>query len=305
MEPPRTTPTARRPRAVVLICLIAVLLALISDAVFGLKGVRIWNPEAIRAGELLRLSCDYDLEGVPLYSIKWYFGDQEFYRFVPKESPPTRVFPLSGTTSVDISESDDHSVTLTNLPRDMSGHYKCEVSTDAPLFHTQIKESYITIIEEPQTPPLMFAGKLKYIKDEPVKINCTSYSAFPATNLTWYINDKKVTNLTKYAKTTAWVTAEDDGLQTSRSRLELSTHAAYFPGGRMTVRCESNQFLLYKKYSVIELMDDSPRLAQMISPTTVLRSGGPQASSADRFATGSVFVLIAYVVNRIAPSLLR
>lgn len=74
-----------------------------SDAVFGLKGVRIWNPEAIRAGEQLRLSCDYDLEGVPLYSIKWYFGDQEFYRFVPKESPPTRVFPLSGTTSVDVS----------------------------------------------------------------------------------------------------------------------------------------------------------------------------------------------------------
>lgn len=306
MEPPRTTPTARRPRAVVLVCLIAVLvLALASDAVFGLKGVRIWNPEAIRAGEQLRLSCDYDLEGVPLYSIKWYFGDQEFYRFVPKESPPTRVFPLSGTTSVDISESDDHSVTLTNLPRDMSGHYKCEISADAPLFHTQIKESYITIIEEPQTPPLMFAGKLKYIKDEPVKINCTSYSAFPATNLTWFINDKKVTSITKYAKTTAWVTAEDDGLLTSRSRLELATHADYFPGGRMMVRCESNQFLLYKKYSVIELMDDSPRLAQMISPTAVLRSGGPQASSADRFAIGCAFVLVAIVTHRIAPYLLR
>lgn len=74
-----------------------------SADVFGLKGVRIWNPEAIRAGESLRLSCDYDLDGVPLYSIKWYFGDQEFYRFVPKESPPTRVFPLSGDTSVDVS----------------------------------------------------------------------------------------------------------------------------------------------------------------------------------------------------------
>lgn len=83
----------------------------------------------------------------------------------------------------------------------------------------------------------------------------------------------QVTNSTKYAKTTAWVTNEDDGLQTSRSRLELSTHGEYFPGGRMTVRCESNQFMLYKKYSVIELMDDSPRLAQMISPTSVLRSG--------------------------------
>lgn len=50
----------------------------------------------------------------------------------------------------------------------------------------------ISFAEEPQSAPLMFAGKLKYIKDEPVTINCTSYSAFPATNLTWFINDKKV-----------------------------------------------------------------------------------------------------------------
>lgn len=87
-----------------------------SDAVFGLKGVRIWNPEAIRAGELLRLSCDYDLEGVPLYSIKWYFGDQEFYRFVPKESPPTRVFPLSGTTSVDVSIKEHRLYSIYDIP---------------------------------------------------------------------------------------------------------------------------------------------------------------------------------------------
>lgn len=66
---------------------------------------------------------------------------------------------------------------------------------------------------------------------------------------------------------------EADGLQTRKSRLELNARPAYFPGGRMTVRCESNQFQLYKKFSVMELTDDSPRLAQMISPTTVLSAG--------------------------------
>lgn len=46
--------------------------------------------------------------------------------------------------------------------------------------------------EEPQSAPFMLAGKLKYGKDEQVRINCTSFSAFPATNLTWFINDKQV-----------------------------------------------------------------------------------------------------------------
>lgn len=58
--------------------------------------------EAIRAGETLHLECNYDLEEALLYSIKWYFGDNEFYRYVPKESPPTRVFPLAGII-VDVS----------------------------------------------------------------------------------------------------------------------------------------------------------------------------------------------------------
>ncbi|VVC39311.1 Immunoglobulin-like domain,Immunoglobulin-like fold,CD80-like, immunoglobulin C2-set [Cinara cedri] len=306
MEPPRTT-TAGPRSAAAFVCLLALLFAFTSD-VFGLKGVQIHTPEAIRAGESLRLKCDYDLDGVPLYSIKWYFGDQEFYRFVPKESPPTRVFPLSGTTTVDISESDDHQVLLTNLPRDMSGHYKCEVSADGPLFHTQIKESFITIIEEPPSQPLMFAGKLKYSKDEPVRINCTSYSASPATNLTWFINNKKVNNSTKYVKTTSWVLNETEGLQTSKSRLELEARPIFFPSGRMTVRCESNQFQLYTKYSSIELTDDSPRLAQMVSPT-VHGTGGHHANSADRFVTiaGGAFSLVALtaVTNRIASTFSR
>ena len=37
-----------------------------------------------------------------LYSVRWYFEGEEFYRFVPKESPPARTFPVSGIT-VDVS----------------------------------------------------------------------------------------------------------------------------------------------------------------------------------------------------------
>lgn len=40
----------------------------------------------------------------PLYSVRWYFESEEFYRYVPKESPPSIVFPVSGIT-VDVSIS--------------------------------------------------------------------------------------------------------------------------------------------------------------------------------------------------------
>lgn len=70
--------------------------------VSGLRGLQITIPEAVPTGDMVRLNCDYELEKEQLYSIKWYWSDQEFYRYVPKESPPTKVFPLHGI-HVDVS----------------------------------------------------------------------------------------------------------------------------------------------------------------------------------------------------------
>lgn len=64
--------------------------------------MRLNVPRAVREGHSVTLGCDYDLEDVPLYSIKWYREDNEFYRYVPKEEPPTRVFTIPGLT-VDVS----------------------------------------------------------------------------------------------------------------------------------------------------------------------------------------------------------
>lgn len=103
---------------------------------------------------------------------------------------------------------------------------------------------------------------------------------FPKINyiFTILLFDIQVTGSTKYTNTEKWIFAENDGLLTSKSRLAITARHTYFPGGRMIVRCESNQFELYKKYSVIELTDDSPRLAQMISPTTNVFSTGMHRS---------------------------
>ncbi|XP_046681427.1 uncharacterized protein LOC124368196 [Homalodisca vitripennis] len=113
------------------------LLILAVQGHWCLRDVTLKVPVAVRVGESLTLSCDFSLEQERLYSVKFYQGDTEFYRFVPGETPPTRVFALDGI-KVDISRSNNSLVTLSDVHRDMTGYYKCEVSADAPLFYTDM-----------------------------------------------------------------------------------------------------------------------------------------------------------------------
>lgn len=68
----------------------------------GLRDVVVTVPMAVAPGDTVTLRCAYDLEGDPLYTVKWYKSRQEFFRYVPKELPHTRVFPLPGV-NVDVS----------------------------------------------------------------------------------------------------------------------------------------------------------------------------------------------------------
>lgn len=78
-----------------------------------LKDVALRVPEAARAGDSLTLSCDFSLEQEHLYSVKFYQGDTEFYRYVPQESPPTRVFPIEGV-NVDVRIPLSKTITVVN-----------------------------------------------------------------------------------------------------------------------------------------------------------------------------------------------
>ena len=54
-------------------------------------------------GESARLFCQYNLEGDKLYSVKWFKGDDEFYRYIPRDVPPAQIFLLPGV-SVNVSQ---------------------------------------------------------------------------------------------------------------------------------------------------------------------------------------------------------
>ena len=64
-------------------------------------------PRYVQAGDSADLVCSYYLDSHNLYSVKWYKGRHEFYRFMPQEIPPVKVFPVKGmkiNVSIFISE---------------------------------------------------------------------------------------------------------------------------------------------------------------------------------------------------------
>lgn len=48
----------------------------------ALKEMRLYVPPAVIQGHKAILNCLFDLEGDKLYTVKWYRGVAEFYRYV-------------------------------------------------------------------------------------------------------------------------------------------------------------------------------------------------------------------------------
>lgn len=61
------------------------------------------DPPAVRRGQYATLFCMYELDNKPLYSVKFYRGYREFYRYSPGEYPASKVFAFEGI-NVDVSE---------------------------------------------------------------------------------------------------------------------------------------------------------------------------------------------------------
>ena len=59
-------------------------------------------PLHVTRGTTATLKCEFDLENERLYSIKWYKGGREFFRFVPNEQPTKQRYEVQGV-KVDVS----------------------------------------------------------------------------------------------------------------------------------------------------------------------------------------------------------
>lgn len=220
----------------------------------GLRDVELKVPVAVPVGSTATLVCTYDLEGDPLYTVKWYKGRQEFFRYVPKELPHTRVFALPGV-NVDVSASGADKVVLRDVPLELTGKYRCEVSTDAPDFHTIVVSAHMVVVKELEGEPVVNLEKTSYSIGDTLRGNCSSPPARPAANVTWYINDNMVnaSYLTRSIDESLVVT-------TAGIQVEVDT----FLEGRIKVRCVVDVYNVYSTQRELWLDENRPRLASVL-----------------------------------------
>ncbi|CAH2040653.1 unnamed protein product, partial [Iphiclides podalirius] len=158
-----------------------------------LRVVGISVPSLKQRGDSVTMTCDYDLEGGRLYSVKWYRDNEEFYRYMPRLRPPQHAHRLEGV-KVDLEKSSARRVHLRDLTLKSRGLYRCEVSEEAPSFHSAQSEAFMEVYYFPRDNPRISGHEQVYAIEEPLDVNCSSAKAFPAPELQWLINGEKVTD---------------------------------------------------------------------------------------------------------------
>ncbi|KAK8748082.1 hypothetical protein OTU49_016306 [Cherax quadricarinatus] len=203
-------------------------------------------------GSRAELWCRYKLDNATLYSLKWYKGEKLFYQFIPANNVTKSTFLVPGV-NVDVEGSDAVMVALRDLELASSGTYRCEVITEAPLFHTKFGEGNMTVIELPESAPVLEGARTTYQLGDRVVLNCTSMLSQPAASLEWYINDQLVTQ-SRYLKQYK-PHKEPDGLETAVLGLTFVTRRSHFPKGEMRLKCVAKIATVYfqsQETSVIE-----------------------------------------------------
>ncbi|XP_068085278.1 uncharacterized protein [Anabrus simplex] len=226
----------------------------------GLRDVRVVVPAAILRGHSAVLLCHFDLEGDSLYSVKWYKGRREFYRYTPKEDPAMKIFPIHGMR-VDRSRSNDTQLVLNRVDLPMSGRYSCEVSADAPSFHTSLVSADMKVAEVPSDRPSITGARSRYRIGDVLHSNCSSSWSRPAAKLNWLVNDKQASphQLVHYSPRKD--TRSDR--ESSLLGLQLVVKPQLFKAGRLKIRCIASIHDVYWQSTEKSVEEDRPRSIQL------------------------------------------
>lgn len=261
-------------------------LVIITD-VRGLIDVSILIPPAVAENSTVNMTCLYDLGEFPLYSVKWYKGNKEFYRFIPKEMPPMKVFPQLGA-KVDVNRSNSHSVIIKDVQMDLSGKYRCEVSTDAPKFYTKVESGFLNVARLPKGNLTIRVEKLRYSLGDTVRGNCTTPAGNPPANVTWTVNGHKV-KASYVANKYVSRNISADSRQQTMATLDYEIISDSFNSGRLRIACHAAVFHLYKEKAEIVVEEERPRLASVLGT----RESSYTGSTAGRKEEWTFIMLLA------------
>ncbi|XP_056638730.1 uncharacterized protein LOC130446476 isoform X1 [Diorhabda sublineata] len=188
------------------------------------------QPNIVEYGGSITLRCTYNLQGEPLYTVKYYRGTHEFYRYTPKELPSTKTFTYNGV-NVDSQSSNEHQVVLRDVGFSLSGKFSCEVTTDAPNFSTATVSEEMLVVVLPTNSPSLSTDKSFYDIGDVLSASCTSPSSRPASKLTFILNNIEVCQTCYRNKTQVGELFE------SRLFMTLPLFESHFNNGRLTLKC--------------------------------------------------------------------
>ncbi|XP_035903098.1 uncharacterized protein LOC118507911 isoform X2 [Anopheles stephensi] len=239
---------------------IGILLQIITNCDYGFGAIRsielVVDPPAVRRGQHATLRCLYELDDSPLYSVKFYRGLREFYRYSPGQQPSKKIFPFPGI-NVDATMSDNRQVVIKNVGFGLSGNFSCEVTADAPSFSTATEHISMQVVELPESVPTLWTEHTRYEPGDVLRANCTSQPSRPKAELTLTLNHMVVYTSHEESRITT------DNLISSSLTLRLHLQSSHFvsglmggasgPGGALLLRCTATIGKLYERYTELEL----------------------------------------------------
>ncbi|XP_063822445.1 uncharacterized protein LOC135072463 [Ostrinia nubilalis] len=218
------------------------VIILTTKGLLCLRNVHVVVPEAVERGSKVEMRCLYDLEKEELYSVKWYRGDREFYRYSPRDVPPLRIFGIPGI-EVDITETDGERLTIIPAsPQVAEGQYTCEVSADAPSFLTAQVHTHMYVVDLPKNGPSMHGLKRRYKPGMKLKVECISRDSMPAANLSFFINSEPAHSQHVLHRVDG---KTPGGLMTAYSTIQFIVQKHHFIRGKIKIRCTANMYTIY------------------------------------------------------------
>ncbi|XP_052851685.1 uncharacterized protein LOC128261834 [Drosophila gunungcola] len=234
------------------------LLILVPDFIVALKDVSVMIPQAVKRGSNALFTCNYDMENDTLYSVKWYKGKREFYRYTPKENPAMKVFAMTSGLNVERNLSNQSHVVLQSVPLNISGKFTCEISVEAPTFQTAMVSGEMEVVELPEEHTVVTGIQARYRIGDLVDGNCSIKYSKPAANLTWTINGIVVPP--HHIKTYQTEKRENSTLESVTSAIHFMVTNQHFLKSQMRLKCTANIFDIFKEEMESVIEEDRPRI---------------------------------------------
>ncbi|XP_075150478.1 beaten path Ic [Haematobia irritans] len=226
--------------------------------IVALKDVSVTIPQAVKRGSNAMLTCNYDMENDTLYSVKWYKGRREFYRYTPKENPAMKVFLTQSGLNVERNLSNQSHVVLLAVPLNISGKFTCEISVEAPSFQTAMVSGEMEVVELPEEQASVTGIQPRYRIGDLVDGNCSIKYSKPAANLTWTINGIVVPP--HHIKTYQIEKYEETNLESVMSAIHFMVTTQHFIKGQMRLKCTASIFDIFREEIESVIEEDRPRI---------------------------------------------